>query len=217
MNNLALRNRVTDELEFEPSIDAAHIGVTAESGVVTLTGYVATFAEKMAAEAAARRVKGVRAVADEVVVRPRGHKQTADDEIARRALDILRWDAVVPADAIEVTVADGWITLGGQVEWQFQRKAAEEAVRKLSGVIGVVNRLTIAPLVKPGDVKAKIEAALQRRAEIEARNISVTVREGGFVILEGTVDNWDERQAVASAAWSAPGVRSVEDQLRIVP
>lgn len=217
MNNLVLRSRVTDELEFEPSIDAAHIGVTVESGVVTLTGYVATFAEKMAAEAAARRVKGVRAVADEVVVRPPGHKQTADDEIARRALDILRWDAVVPATAIEVTVADGWITIAGNVEWQFQRRAAEEAVRKLSGVIGVVNRLTITPLVRPADVKAKIEAALQRRAEIEARNITVTVREGGFVVLDGTVDNWDERQAVASAAWSAPGVRSVEDHLKVVP
>ncbi len=217
MNNLALRSRVTDELEFEPSINAAHIGVTVESGVVTLTGYVATFAEKMAAEDAARRVKGVRAVADEVVVRPPGHKQTADDEIARRALDILRWDAVVPAGAIEVTVAHGWITLGGQVEWQFQRRAAEEAVRKLSGVIGVSNGLTIAPTVHAADVKAKIEAALQRRAEIEARNITITVRDGGFVVLEGTVDNWDERQAVASAAWSAPGVRSVEDHLRVVP
>ncbi|MCW5714665.1 MAG: BON domain-containing protein [Bauldia sp.] len=217
MNNLALRSRVTDELEFEPSIDAAHIGVAVESGVVTLTGYVATLAAKMAAEAAARRVKGVRAVADEIVVRPPGHKENADDEIARRALDILRWDAVVPAGAIEVTVADGWITLGGQVEWQFQRRAAEEAVRKLSGVIGVVNGLTIAPLLKPADVKGKIEAALRRRAEIEARNITVTVRDGGFVVLDGTVDNWDERQAVAAAAWSAPGVRSVEDHLKVVP
>jgi osmotically-inducible protein OsmY len=201
-----LRQSVLDELEFEPSIDAAHIGVATSDGVVTLSGYVSTFAQKKTAEAAARRVRGVRAVADEIEVRNVGHK-TTDDEIAQRAVNMLRWNASVPAEAIQVTVDRGWLTLTGEVRWQYQRLAAEEAVRRLPDVIGVANNISIKPVPEAGDIKSKIEAALKRRAEVEAMNITVAVKDGGRVVLNGRVDNWDERQFPVSSrsriAWSS--------------
>jgi osmotically-inducible protein OsmY len=215
MDNAKLRQNVMDELEFEPSIDAAHIGVTAENGVVTLTGYVTNYAQKMSAEAAARRVRGVRGLANEIEVRYPGHAPNADDEIAQRALNMLGWNVSVPANAVQVTVQDGWVTLRGEVQWQYQRTAAADAVSGLSGITGIVNNITIKPTVKVADIKGKIEAALKRRAEVEAMNIAVTVKDGGVVVLNGKVDNWDERQAVDSAAWGAAGVRSVEDHLVI--
>jgi len=215
MDKLVLRTNIMDELEFEPSIDAAHIGVAVEDGVVTLSGYVTSYAEKTAAVAAAYRVRGVKAIADEITVRFPGHTRSADDEVAKRALDIMRWDATVPQDDIRVTVRDGWLTLTGEVTWQYQRRAAEDAVRKLSGIVGVVNNVNLKSVVQLGDIKTKIEAALKRRAEVEASKISVIVKDGGIVVLNGTVDNWEERQAVDSAAWSAFGVRSVEDHIRI--
>lgn len=216
MDKISLRNNVMDELEFQPSIDPAHIGVvTTDDGVVTLTGYVSNYAQRMVAESATRQVRGVRAVANEIEVRYLGHKPTADDEIAQRALNVLRWDASVPSDTVQVTVAKGWVTLNGQLNWQYERRAAEDAVRKLSDIAGVINNITIKPTVQAGDIKSKIDAALKRRAEVEAKNITVTVRDGGYVVLNGKVDNWDERQAVDSAAWSAAGVCSVEDHLVI--
>jgi osmotically-inducible protein OsmY len=215
MSELQLRQDVLDELEFEPSINAAHIGVAAENGVVTLSGHVSTYAEKTTAVAAARRVRGVRAIADEIEVRYPSGKKTADDEIAKRAVDILGWDTMVPSGAIQVTVRDGSLILTGKVDWYYQKKAAEDAVRKLSGVRGVVNNIEIKPHVKAEDVKRKIEDALKRHAEVEAKAIRVTVTGNDKVLLEGKVDNWDERFAVENAAWSAPGVRSVEDRLAI--
>jgi osmotically-inducible protein OsmY len=215
MSELQLRQDVLDELEFEPSINAAHIGVAAENGVVTLSGHVSTYAEKTTAVAAARRVRGVRAIADEIEVRYPSGKKTADDEIAKRAVDILGWDTMVPSGAIQVTVRDGSLILTGKVDWYYQKKAAEDAVRKLSGVRGVVNNIEIKPHVKAEDVKRKIEDALKRHAEVEAKAIRVTVTANDKVLLEGKVDNWDERFAVENAAWSAPGVRSVEDRLAI--
>jgi osmotically-inducible protein OsmY len=215
MDKLKLRQDVLDELEYEASIDAANIGVSVDDGVVTLTGHVPTFAQKTTAVEAAHRVKGVRGVADRIDVRYPGGKQQDDDQIARRALDVLRWDATVPAEAIEVTVRDGRVTLSGQVQWQFQRQAAEAAIRKLSGVIGINNLITIRPVVIASDIKSRIEAALKRRAEVEAWNITIQVYEGGWVALEGKVDNWEERKAVEDAVWSAPGVSQVEDHLRI--
>ncbi len=215
MSDIRLREEVLEELEFDPIVDAAHIGVAAENGVITLAGHVSSYAEKLAALAAVRRVRGVRAIADEVRVRYPYEKKTADDEIAKRAADILDWDSTVPSGAVEVTVSGGWVTLAGNVNWQFQRKAAEGDVRKLSGVIGVTNDIAIKPHIEAQDVKRKIEGALKRNAEIEADAIHVTVREGDKVILEGTVNNLEERNAVANAAWSAPGVRSVEDHLVI--
>ena len=215
MNDLSLRSDVLDELEFEPSVDAANIGVAADKGVVTLSGHVASYAEKTATLAAVRRVTGVRGIADEIEVRYPSHKKTSDDEIAKRALDILRWDATLPADTMRVLVRDGWITLTGKVNWYYQKKNADDDVRKLSGVHGVINNIEIAPSVQASNIKQKIEDALKRHAEVEAKGINVIVQNGNKVVLEGKVDNWDERVAVETAAWSAPGVASVEDNLKI--
>jgi hyperosmotically inducible protein len=140
-------------------------------------------------------------------------KKTSDDEIAQRAIDILGWDTMVPSDAIQVMVHNGWVTLTGSVDWYYQKKHAEEDVRKLSGVRGVTNTIKIKPSAQAEDVKRKIEEALKRHAEIEASAIQVTVRERNKVILEGKVGSWDERHAVENAAWSAPGVKSVEDRM----
>jgi osmotically-inducible protein OsmY len=214
MKDTELRQDVIDELEFEPSIDAANIGVAVDGGVVTLTGHVSNYAEKLAAEAAARRVKGVRAIAQEIEVRYPGTARTSDDELAKRALNALRWDVTVPDETIKLTVSKGLVTLTGEVSWYYQKSAAESAVRKLAGVIGVLNDITIKPRAQASDVKRKIEDALKRHAEVEAKAIRVNVL-GDKVMLEGKVDNWDERAAVENAAWSAPGVRLVEDHLRV--
>ncbi|UFX49221.1 BON domain-containing protein [Bradyrhizobium sp. 41S5] len=214
MSALELRRDVMDELEFEPSVNAAHIGVTAEGGVVTLSGYVETYLEKLSAISAARRVKGVKAIADEIDIRAPADKKTADDEIAKRALDMLAWDTVVPA-GIAVLVRDGWVTLSGNVDWHFQKRAAEDDVKKLSGVSGLSNNIQVAPRIKPENVKAKIEGALKRHAETQAKAVHVTVRNNDNVLLEGKVANWQERRAIEQAAWSAPGVQSVEDRMTI--
>jgi osmotically-inducible protein OsmY len=214
MTDIQLRNDVLEELEFEPSLDAANIGVAVDDGVVTLTGHVASYAQKIAAEAAARRVRGVRAIAQEIEVRYPSDVKTSDDEIAQRALSALRWDVTVPEEKISVTVNKGLVTLTGEVPWHFQRGAVENAIRRLMGVTGVVNNIVVRPRVQASDVKTKIENALRRRAEIEARDIRVSVT-NDKVTLDGKVDNWDERQAVERAAWSAPGVRIVEDHLTV--
>jgi osmotically-inducible protein OsmY len=215
MNDITLRHNVLEELEYEPSVNAEHIGATVDKGTVTLSGHVKSYAEKWAAIDAVRRVGGVRAIADDIEVRYDSDKKTSDDEIAKRAVDILAWDSLVPKDSVSILVSDGWITLSGKVNWFYQKKTAEEAVRKLSGVRGIINNIGIAPAVKSDDVKRKIEDALKRHAEVEAKSIRVTVKGSDAVLLEGTVDNWDERYAVQNAAWSAPGVRSVDDRLAI--
>ena len=215
MSEVQLRQDVVDELEFEPSLNAAHIGVAVDKGVVTLSGHVNSYAEKLAAVAAVRRVKGVNAIAEHIEVRYPSDSKTADDQIAQRAVDILKWDIVVPSGAVQVTVRDGWVTLSGSVDWYYQKKNAEDDVRKLSGVRGVINNVQITPRASSSQIKQKIEAALKRHAELEAKEIRVTVRGSNAVVLEGKVDNWDERYAVESAAWSAPGVKSVEDRIRI--
>jgi osmotically-inducible protein OsmY len=215
MTDSQLRQDVLDELEFEPSIDAAHIGVTAEKGVVALTGHVANYSQKLAAVMAVRRVKGVRGIADEIEVRYRSSAKTSDDEVAQRALTMLDWDTAVPAKAVNVLVRDGWVTLSGSVNWEFERKSAEDDVRKLDGVRGVINQIEVRPRVQPEDVKAKIEAALRRHAEIEANAILVSVTDKSNVRLDGKVDTFEQWIAVRNAAWSAPGVTSVEDHLAI--
>jgi len=214
-SDLQLRQDVMDELKYQPSINAAQIGVAADSGVVSLTGHVGSYAEKLQAVKAARRIKGVRGVADEIEVRHEGDKKTADDEIAKRALSLLAWDIMVPGKSLQVTVRDGWVTLSGEVHWQYQKRSAEDDVRKLSGVRGVINSITLKPQVQPYDIKQKIEEALKRHAEVEARGISVSVENGNTVVLEGKVDNWDERLAVENAAWAAPGVKMVDTRLTI--
>jgi osmotically-inducible protein OsmY len=216
MTDTQLRQNVIDELEFEPSVHCASIGVAVEDGVVTLSGHVRSYAEKVAAERATRRVRGVRAIAQDIHVRYPDEKKTADDEIAKRTLSIIKWDAMTPADAIKVVVQNGWITLSGEVDWQYQRKAAEDAVRKLSGVIGVFNNITLKRAVQVADIKRKIEQALARRAKVDADAIRIDVHDGNRVALEGTVESWDERDAVQDAAWSVPGVQSVDDRLTIV-
>lgn len=215
MNDKDLRQLVIDELDFEPSIDSADIGVAVENGVVTLTGHVPDYAQKVAAERAAWRVKGVKAIAMKIDVRLLGSRKQNDDEIAQRALNIIAWNTLIPRDRVKVRVADGWVTLSGQLDWNYQRVAAENEVRKLGGVMGVLNDIELAPAIQASDVKHRIQEALKRHAEIEANMIRVDVRDGGEVRIEGHVDNWSERQAVERAAWSAPGVRIVDDRLTI--
>ena len=185
MSDLQLHQDILEELEYEPSVNAAHIGVVADNGVVTLSGHVGTYAEKTAAIAAVRRLKGVKAIADEIEVRYASDKKTADDEIAKRAIDILDWDTMVPSGSIQVRIRDGLVTLSGSVDWYYQKKAAEEDVRKLSGVRGVVNDIEIKPRVHASDVKRKIEDALRRRTEIEAQGVRVTVRDNGVGLPDG--------------------------------
>lgn len=215
MSDTSLRQDIIDELDFEPSVRAAHVGVAVDSGVVTLSGHVGSYAEKLAAERAVKRVKGVRAIAQEIEVRYPNDLKTADDEIAKRAVNILRWSAVVPQDSVQVKVQDGWVTLSGLVEWQFQRTAAEAEIRRLSGVAGVINAITIKVRVHSADVKRTIEDALMRSAEVEAQGIRVSLLGDGKVALDGKVHDWQERDAVSRAAWSAPGVVSVDDRLTI--
>lgn len=215
MNDKELRQDVLDELDYEPSVDSADIGVMAENGVVTLTGHVPSYAQKFTAEKAAWRVKGVKAIAQKIEVRLPGDKKINDDEIAERAVTILSWSTPVPRDAVRVKVSNGWVTLTGQVNWNFQRAAAESAVRKLSGVIGVSNEIALSQAAQSIDVRQRIVDALKRHAEVEAARIRIDVREGGNVTIEGDVDDWEERQAVERAVWSAPGVSTVDDRVRI--
>jgi osmotically-inducible protein OsmY len=214
VNDKQLRQHVIDELDFEPSIDSADIGVVAEDSVVTLSGHVPTYAQKLTAERAAWRVKGVRAVAQNIKVQRSGDPES-DEEIAKRALGLLRWDSTVPKDALRVTVSNGWLTLHGEVHWQFQRINAEKDLRNLHGLTGITNNLTLKPVARLSEVQRHIEDALKRNAEVEARKITVQVEPDGEVRLEGTVDTWRERHSIERAAWSVPGVRAVDDRITI--
>lgn len=216
MNDLQLQQAVIDELEFDPAIDAAHIGVfTAPGNVVTLTGYVADYAQKHAAEAAVRRVRGVKAVAQELQVRLPGHKQVNDDEIAMRAARILEWDLHLPVGAVSVTVEDGVVQLDGTVNWDYQRRAAEADVRKLGGVLAVANRIEVRSPASTGQVQQIIRAAFERAADIEAERISVQLADDGSVILAGQAHTMRERAAAENAAWAAPGVSRVINRIEI--
>jgi len=212
MRDTELRDTVERALDFEPSIDAADIGVAVESGVVTLTGHVPTYAQKFTAERVVQGVNGVRGIAQEIEVRDGLGRQPADDEIAARALNSLSWDVTVPNEKIQVKVQKGWVTLTGKVDWNFQRMAAEHAVRKLSGVLGVANQIAVQPAVKAGDIKRRIEEALKRSAEVEANGVTVSVN-NTKVTLEGKARSWVERGAIERAAWAAPGVASVDDRI----
>ena len=219
MSDHKLRQEVLDELDFEPSVDSTNIGVGAHEGVITLTGFVSSYAEKVAAERAARRVKGVKAIAQEIEVRLPSDKKTGDDEIAKRAVDILNWRFGIPANDIGVKVEKGTVTLIGDVDWQFQRRDAEAAVRHLSGVVGVSNRIRLRsarPMADVAEVKHKIQDALRRSAELDASHISVHA-DGGKVTLGGKVHAWFERDLAEQAAWSAPGVTEVQDRIEIEP
>lgn len=214
MRDQELRSRIIAELEYDPRIDATDIGVAVKEGVVTLTGHVASYSQKVAAEHAVRRVKGVRAIAEEIEIRLPRQKKTSDDEIARRVANILRWDSQVPKDAIEITVQDGWVTLKGTVDWQFQKAAVESDIYKLSGVAGVNSLIQVQPRVEVDDLQDRIEDALKRNAEIEAEGIGVSVKDGA-VTLMGFIHDLAEHKAIRNAVWSAPGVRLINDQLRM--
>ena len=214
MSDKTLRQTVMDELEWDPSFNAQHIGVAVEEGVVTLTGHVGSYIERLAAEKAVKRVKGVRAIAEEIEVRFPSDKKTSDDQIARRALDVIAWDSTIPKDKIQIKVQNGFVTLSGEVDWFYQRDDAEAAVRKLTGVKGLSNEVKVKPQVRGTDIKQRIETALKRNAEVEADAIKVTVQEGR-VILDGKVKAWYERELAERTAWSAPGVISVEDRISI--
>ena len=212
--DLQLQQRVIDELEFEPSVNAAHIGVSVRDGVVTLSGHVGSYVEKFAAERVARRIRGVRAIAQDLQVRLPFEHKTADDEIAARAVRILNWDVTVPSDRISVKVEHGIVTLTGTVDWYYQRIDAEADVRKLTGVVSVINDIMVVPKANATDVRAGIRAALERNAEVEANRITVTVADGK-VTLGGRVNAWVEREAAERAAWSVPGVMQVEDRIEL--
>jgi osmotically-inducible protein OsmY len=214
MTDSEIRKNVEAELEFEPSVNASEIGVAVKDGIVTLTGHVDSYWEKIAAEEAAARVSGVKAVANELEIRLPISSERTDADIARAAVNRLEWTITVPKDRIKVKVSKGWVTLEGEVDWQFQKNAAEEAVRSLVGVKGVINHIVVKERPSTAQVKAAIEEALKRSAELDANRISVEV-EGDKVILKGTVRSWFEREEAERAAWRAPGVRSVDNRITI--
>ncbi|HEU5100436.1 MAG TPA: BON domain-containing protein [Roseiflexaceae bacterium] len=210
--DITLQQDVIDELAWEPSIDAAAIGVAVEDGVVTLTGHVPSYAEKWTAEHVVKRVAGVRGVANEIAVRLPGTSVRTDGDIAQAALQALEWDVWVPKQRVTVAVSDGWVKLEGMVDSQHQKLAAARAVRGLTGVKGVTNLIAVRPVVQPAEIATKITAAFQRSAVLDARGIQVETL-GRKVVLRGTVRAWEERTAAERAAWSAPGVAEVDNQL----
>jgi osmotically-inducible protein OsmY len=209
-----LQRDVQDELKWEPSLDEAGIGVSVHDGVVTLDGHVLSYSERTAAEKAAKRVFGVHAVANDLDVKLPGGRERDDTDIAEAALRALRWHTSIPEEQIKVVVAKGWVTIEGEVEWFYQKQAAYDVVRHLTGVKGVSNNVNIKPRVNAVQVKDKIEQALRRSAEVDAKRITVEVHEGR-VILRGTVRSWAEREDAESAAWAAPGVSDVESHVKV--
>lgn len=216
MTDRELQEHVQQALDWEPSIDPAEIGVSVDDGVVTLRGDVKTYAEKAAAERVALGLFSVKAVANDLNVRLHDGQQRTDTDIAQAVVAALRWNTLVPDEQISVAVSNGWVTLKGHVEWEYQRAAAASAIRYLSGVRGVSNTISVKPQVSVPDVKAKIEAALRRSAEVDARRINVAVADGK-VTLTGNVHSWFERNEARQAAWAAPGVREVEDHIAVTP
>jgi osmotically-inducible protein OsmY len=212
--NKDLRTRVLDELDWEPSIDSADIGVAVKDGVVTLTGHVPTYAQKRTTERTVLRLSGVQGVANDMEVRlPSEHKRS-DADLAQAAVAALHRNVQIPADAVKVKVDDAWVTLEGVVHWDYQRRRAERAVRYLMGVKGVNNLLRVKERATPGDLRARIKRALERRVDEEAKRISVTV-DGDAVTLTGTVPSWTDRDDIENAVWAAPGITTVHNKLTV--
>ncbi len=209
-----IQRDVLEELKWDTRVRPNEIGVAVKDGVVTLTGWVDSYLKKMAAEEAAHRVRGVKAVVNDIEVRLPSSAERTDEDLAKAALNALQWEAGVPADKLEVTVSHGWVTLKGEVEYGYQKREAERAVERLSGVRGVINLIQVKPRLSPTDLKQKIEQALVRNAELDAKRITVEVQ-GSKVILYGTVRSYAEKKAAEEAAWAAPGVSEVENHIVI--
>lgn len=215
LNDSALQESVRAALNWEPSINAAHIGVTANAGVVTLTGHVDSFAQKHAAEEATAQVRGVRGIAEEIEVQLPFDKVRTDDEIAAAAVDRLNWDVCIPPESIKVQVEKGWVTLSGEVEWYYVKESAEQNIRQLFGVIGVSNQIRIRPNIDVSDITDKIAHAMHRAWFFDPEAIAVSAV-GGRVILAGTVHSLHEWNIAALIAWSAPGTTAVQNDIMIV-
>ena len=208
-----IQNDVMFELKWDPRIHPNEVGVAVKGGMVTLMGTVDSFTKHWAAEEAARRVRSVKAVVNEIEVKLPVTEERSDEDIAAAAIQALEWDAAVPSDRIRVTVAKGWVTLEGEVEWQFQKEDAEKIVRRLIGVRGLINSINIKPRVAPEEIQKRIEQAF-RRAACDIKKISVEV-EGSKVVLKGTVRSWAEREEAERAAWSARGITAVDNQIAV--
>jgi osmotically-inducible protein OsmY len=210
-----LQKDVTAELGWEPSINAAQIGVEVKDGIVTLAGHVSCYAEKWDAERAAQRVAGVKALTVEIEVKLPGTSARTDIDVARSVENVLQWATDVPKSSLKVMVENGWITLTGEVDWDYQRQAAASAIRHLTGVRGVSCNIAVKPKVSTSAVKSDIEAALKRRATSESQKIKVAVH-GTSVTLTGTAHSWSERELAAHSAWGTPGVQYVVDEITVV-
>jgi osmotically-inducible protein OsmY len=208
----AVQEDVEQELQWDPDLDATNIAVSVKDGVVTLAGFVKSLTDKYEAESAAKRVAGVRAVANDLEVRLPAIDERPDPDIARDAITAIQIQLPISFETIKVVVRDSWVTLEGQTEWQFQKNTAENAVRRVRGVKGVANLIVLEPRAKPADIWQKIQEALKRNAEIDANRVTVET-DGSEVILSGTVRSWLERHEAERVAWSAPGVTKVEDRI----
>ena len=211
-----IQRDVLAQLQSEPSLDAAGIGVGVHGGVVTLSGHVSSLPQKHAAERATKRVAGVRGVADELVVKLQASAVRDDTDIAEMLVRSLKWNTLVPAEKVKVTVDGGWVTLEGEVEWKYQRNEAEETVARLTGVRGVTNFIQIKPTVSPGEIEQLVHNIFRRHAALDADEVFVETA-GSRVTLRGRVRSWAEYDDADSAAWSAPGVTEVDNRLQVMP